>query len=387
MRMSIQLFRPVLVDCAPRRVRAWGNFQFPTIHKHEGKYYYHFHDAPDNFQSYGSEGWTYVSDASLTHWEWCRDEEAYRVAQSVLLPSGDRVYKRSLASAKVDELTLPEPVDAFTINRRHYVCYPNDQLPPEVGGLSMMRKKAGESEWHSDVALMHETGGIRGAVDGLVPAMQARGNKFWMGPDNALYLLCYNFKFVNGKADPRDWVYLMRSEDNGKNFYEWGTIPFEPDLKDDPMALSDDRRGFLEPEMCFLTEKDVVCVIRTTHIIQGPMYICFSSDGGKSWTKPRVFHTHGVYPHLQYLRCGALVISYGRPGVDMMVSWDGGKTWGEPINIVPALHAGRNEDSCGYTQMAEVDSSSLVLAYSDFNYDPGDGYPRKALMSRIIRIV
>lgn len=384
--MSVQLFDPVLVDSAPRRVRSWGNWQFPQICRHEGRYYYHFADSPDNIQSYGAEGWTYVSDASLTHWEWCRDEEAYRNAKSILLPGGDRVYKVGLKTARLDALDLPESVGEFTINNRHYTCYPSEALPLEVGGLSMMRKKAGETEWKLSCAPMVEEGGIRCAVDGVLPAMQARGNKFWMGPDGLLYLLVYNFKLKDGKPQERDWVYLLRSQDEGRSFHEWGVIPFAPDLKDDPEAFSPDRRGFLEPEMCFLDEKNVVCVIRTTHHIQGPMYICFSQDGGRSWTAPRVFHNHGVYPHLQYLRCGALVISFGRPGVDIMVSWDGGKTWGTPIHIVPALRESWTADSCGYTQMAEVDGSTLVLAYSDFNYDPGDGYPRKALMSRVIRI-
>ena len=69
------------------------------------------------------------------------------------------------------------------------------------------------------------------------------------------------------------------------------------------------------------------------------------------------------------------------------VSEDEGRTWSAPLSIVPVRHRDIHADSCGYTHLVPVDSQTCMLGFSDFNYDPGDGYPRKALFSQMIRIV
>ena len=386
--MAIQLFDRVLVESAPRRVREWGPYQFPSLCKHNGFYYYHFNDAADHYSAYGMPGWVYRANAACMGWEWCRDENEYLEARALRLANGDLVCRHSGKSALTAELQLPPDVGDFTINGRHYTCYRNEDLPLEIGGLSLKRKKAGETEWKLEHVPMYEKGGIRGAFDGFLPGMQARANKFCLGPDGKPYLLCYNFK-LDGKGVPdcRDWVYLMRSDDNAHSFHEIGCIPYEPDLSQDPDAFSDDRRGFLEPDLCFLDEKNILCVIRTTHRSLGPMYLTRSNDGGVTWTRPRYLHTHGVYPHMIRLECGAIVLSYGRPGVDVMVSWDEGETWSEPVCIVPQKNPKPTADTCGYTQLIAVNHNTCMLAFSDFNYDPGDGFPRKAMFSQLIRVM
>ena len=385
--MAIQLFDRVLVESAPRRVREWGPYQFPSLCKKDGRYYYHFSDAADHYSAYGLPGWVYQTDAACLAWEWCRDEDRYNEARALRLPNGDLVCSYSGKSALTAELELPEAAGAFTITGRHYTCYRNDQLPPEIGGFSLLRKKAGETQWKLEHAAMEEKGGIRCAFDGFLPAMQARANKFWLGPDGKPYLLIYNFKLrEDGTPDSRDWVYLLRSDDNAHSFHEIGTIPYEPELSVDPQAYSDKRRGFLEPDMCFLDDRRMLCIIRTTHCELGPMYLCRSEDAGATWTRPRYLHTHGVYPHLIRLENGALVLSYGRPGVELMISWDDGYTWSKPVSIVPPKNPDPTADTCGYTQLMAVDQNTCMLAFSDFNYDPGDGYPRKAMFSQLIRI-
>ena len=386
--MKVQLFDRVLVDSAPRRERRWGRWQFPMIYSWQGKYIYHFADAADAYDSYGHPGWDYMAEASALHWEWCQDQDFVREAKAVKLPNGDMILKKNENSALMKELKLPSPIGDFIINDRHYFCYPNDQLPPEVGGLLMLRKKAGESEWKQECAVMKEKHGIRCGFDGCLPAMQARANKLWLGPDGKMYLLVYNFKMnEDGTPDPRDRVYLMRSDDDAHTFSEIGEIPYITDHVDDPRAMSPGRRGFLEPDMLFLSEKHILCVMRTCHRENGPMYSTHSFDGGLTWEKPRVIMDHGVYPHMVRLSCGAIVLSFGRPGVDIMVSEDEGRTWSAPLSIVPVRHRDIHADSCGYTHLVPVDSQTCMLGFSDFNYDPGDGYPRKALFSQMIRIV
>nr|MCR4881989.1 glycoside hydrolase [Clostridiales bacterium] len=297
--MKVKLFKRVLVDCAPRRERRWGHWQFPMLYACQGRYVYHFADAADAYDSYGHPGWNYVAETSAMHWTWCQDDAFVMEARSLLLPNGDRILKKNENSARMEELDLPSPVGAFDINHRHYICYPSDLLPPEVGGLLLLRRKAGETEWKRECAVMKETHGIRCGFDGLIPAMQARANKLWMGPDGKVYLLVYNFKMNDdGTPDPRDRVYLMRSDDMARTFEEIGEIPYVTDPVDDPRGMSPDRRGFLEPDMIFLDEKKILCVMRTCHRENGPMYATRSLDGGVTWEKPWVIMNHGVYPHM-----------------------------------------------------------------------------------------
>lgn len=385
--MAVTLFDRVLVDSAPRRVRAWGYWQFPSLYQKDGKFYFHFHDAEDHYSSYGAPGWVYESGASHISWSWCRDEEAYQEACSLRLPNGDLIRRYSANTAMTAHLKLPAPAGEFEINHRHYTCYRNDELPPELGGLSLLRRKAGKNEWKPEHADMHEKGGIRCAFDGYLPAMQVRCNRMWLGADLKPYLLVYNFKLdENGRPGARDAVYLLRSDDGARSFHEIGTIPYEPDEAHDRGGFSSGRRGFLEPDICFLDERRALCVMRTTHHEIGPLYLCRSEDGGRTWSKPRVIHDHGVYPRLVRLACGALVLSFGRPGVDIMVSWDDGRTWGKPICIVPQKHSDISEDTCGYTGLIPAGEDTCMIGFSDFYYDPGDGYPRKALFSQLIQL-
>ena len=137
--MSIQLFDRVLVDSAPRRVRQWGPYQFPSLCKKDGKYYYHFNDAADHYSAYGQPGWVYRSDAACHGWEWCENRDAYNEARALRLENGDLVCRHSGESALTKDLTLPEPAGDFTINSRHYTCYRSDDLPLEIGGFSLLR--------------------------------------------------------------------------------------------------------------------------------------------------------------------------------------------------------------------------------------------------------
>ena len=107
--MAIQLFDRVLVESAPRRVREWGPYQFPSLCKKDGRYYYHFSDAADHYSAYGLPGWVYQTDAACLAWEWCRDEDRYNEARALRLPNGDLVCSysgKSALTAELDKLTV-----------------------------------------------------------------------------------------------------------------------------------------------------------------------------------------------------------------------------------------------------------------------------------------
>ena len=64
---------------------------------------------------------------------------------------------------------------------------------------------------------------------------------------------------------------------------------------------------------------------------------------------------------------GTLACSYGRPGADLMLSADGGRTWTDHICIDPERYS-------GYTAVCEVEPGVLLYGYGVMNcLDPATG--------------
>jgi len=76
-----------------------------------------------------------------------------------------------------------------------------------------------------------------------------------------------------------------------------------------------------------------------------PLIICYSSDGGETWTKPEAMkEARGNMPQLAFdgkiLALSAGGLHYPRWGNAINFSLDGGKTWTEPINFAPFFTTG-----------------------------------------------
>ena len=121
------------------------------------------------------------------------------------------------------------------------------------------------------------------------------------------------------------------------------------------------------------------------------MYKTFSYDRGKTWTDPVPFTPNGVLPNLLQLDNGVLVLSSGRPGVQLRFSLDGtGERWTEPIDMVHFMNVDGSytrDVSCGYTSMIENGRDSFFLVYSDFTTKNSEGEPRKSIWCRKVRII
>ena len=130
------------------------------------------------------------------------------------------------------------------------------------------------------------------------------------------------------------------------------------------------------------------CVLRTTDGNGvGPMYRTRSRDGGRTWSKPAVIAKNGVMPRLLRLGNGMLVLSSGRPGVQLRISKSGlGDDWSEPVDVLPPTSDKLDVDSCGYTGLVALDRDTFLIVYSWFQKPDADGRPRKAVLSRRIRL-
>jgi hypothetical protein len=100
-----------------------------------------------------------------------------------------------------------------------------------------------------------------------------------------------------------------------------------------------------------------------------------------------VIAPNGVLPRLLRLGNGMLVLSSGRPGVQLRVSMSGlGDDWSEPLDLLPPTSDKLDVDSCGYTGLVALDRDAFLIVYSWFQKPDADGLPRKAILSRRIRL-
>ena len=182
---------------------------------------------------------------------------------------------------------------------------------------------------------------------------------------------------------------LAKSTDRGKIWKFLSSIASLEDITD-PKLLNKWQDGFDEPSLEVLPDGKLVCAMRVgtysgekavetysdlsqtvfrkgKHYVSNgeptrPIYVATSSDGGKTWSKPRpVPGARGACPRLLLLQGGVLALSYGRlcrptQGDAVIFSTDGGETWTNPTNIFPGL-------SSGYTDMVAIGPDRLLFAF------------------------
>ncbi len=182
---------------------------------------------------------------------------------------------------------------------------------------------------------------------------------------------------------------LMASRDNGRSFQKRSVVA--------------SGRTY-EPMLADTADGELVCVIRGTDQEQRPMLITWSADHGQSWEPPRpMFESRptfgfGVFPGLVRLGNGALLLSFGRPGVWLSASLDGtGRAWTEPLPVikcdpstlshVDGQVAGIYHHTCGYTGLLPIGDDEALLVYSDFQHTGSDGQRCKSVEVRRIRLI
>ena len=151
---------------------------------------------------------------------------------------------------------------------------------------------------------------------------------------------------VNGRSTngPPDQVGFFRSTNHGRSWKSLSTVKAEHDLVEATVTELRDGRWV----MMTRPEGD----------------IAWSSDKGKSWTKPVTFGMRMYAPSLYVLRDGTLACLHGsyapgHSGLRVIFSTDGGATW-----IAPAKdHGFLVDNSYGYGKAMELADGSLFITY------------------------
>ena len=122
---------------------------------------------------------------------------------------------------------------------------------------------------------------------------------------------------------------ILVSHDGGINWTVEATVAYSTDIY--PPGTSYD--GYCEGVLTRAHDGSLLIVMRTGSYL--PMYTSRSTDNGKTWSAPQQIHTSSgqtvssVYPTLDRLADGSLVLLVGRPGYSLLRSSDDGRTWSD----------------------------------------------------------
>lgn len=376
--LKVRMTEPVVVAVASRPEK-WGFFQFPSLARRgDGTLAAGWSMAADSIVSYGTgqSGSAISKDGGKT---WVEPNGQTGVT-GLLLPNGDRIEVLTPKAIKTSELRLPRPAGQTgdTYSQAKQTLYRLSELPPEVQGVCLSRIAKGQTKAVSERAVLDDPQALRYSLYGLFPIV-------WWGDlrvarDGSIIAGIYPGYWLRDdrSVDTKGGVFFYRATDAGHTWKIQGRIPYQPDLAADPRG--GERMGYTEPAFEILADGSFLCVARTTDGIgNGPMYASRSQDQGRTWSRPEVIARSGVLPRLLRLANGVLVLSAGRPGVQLRFCADGsGTTWSEPLELLP--HAQENEQvSCGYTSLLATGPDRFLIIYSDFKYHTPSGEIRKAI--------
>lgn len=382
----VTISEPILVAESPAEERRWGYYQFPVLDRMvDGRIAVTFHVHPDSVRSYGLEAERPNRGVSGDGGKTWRLTSGAEPTAGLLLPNGDRLRIVTPRPYATGGLTLPNPVGQLigTYGKQTYTLYRVRELPEPLRAIHLARLPKGAPSWREERAALLDADALRYSLEGLFPIVWWGDMK--VAPDKSLIAGIYP-GLLDGDPSRKGGTFFYQSMDAGRSWRIRGLILYRPDLNADPQGQ--DRDGFTEPAFEILRDGTLLAVLRTTDGLGvGPMYASRSRDGGKTWSAPRAFTPTGVLPRLLLLANGVLVLSSGRPGVDLRFSFDGrGETWSEPSRLVPLSSEGIQVDSCGYTSLLALDENSFLIAYSWFRRPGEDGKTHKAILVRHVRV-
>ncbi len=384
--VKVQISEPSVVSVAKEPL-GWGYHQFPSIARwDDGRIAVTYSLSADAAESYGkSGGGMLVSSDGGKTWQ---PPSGKPGVSGLLLPNGDWISVSTPIPYQEKDLSLPKPVGIIgeSYGSSKMTMYRLSELQPKLATIRISRLKNGANKRVVEHAWLDDPQALRYTLRGIFPIV-------WWGDvhiaaDDSLVAGIYPGYRVrdDGTMDDKDGVFFYRSTDFGHSWKIQGRIPYQYDLKADPKG--DKRGGFTEPAYMTLKDGSFLCVMRVTDGQGiGPMYASWSSDLGKTWTKPKAFTPNGVLPKLLRLENGMLVLASGRPGVQLRFSADGkGKKWSEPFDLVPISSDNVSADTCGYTSLVATGPDTFLIAYSHFKHLNENGEPRKAILVREVQV-
>lgn len=219
----------------------------------------------------------------------------------------------------------------------------------------------------SDDFLHHET--AVASVDLPGAALQTKWASFYPCFDKGKIVQLADGELLapmygNLEGDKEYRTMLVRSADGGLNWQYHATVAYDP--QDPAPGLVGQYCGFCEPSIAQLADGRLLCIMRTqgTHLPAEyrPLYMSWSGDLGKTWTKPVPTEPHlmNIWPTLAVLDNGVVACAYGRPGFHVVFSTDDGHTWRDRVSF---SHESVN-DVTGQMDMVKTGPNRLLAIAS-----------------------
>lgn len=202
---------------------------------------------------------------------------------------------------------------------------------------------SGDNRWHGpqfSLVRYPKAGGFLYPVSRLVETH-----------DGALCFLAQNESGIRLGCD------FFRSLDGGKSF---DFVSIVGERKDTPWG----NEGPTEGALIETPKGDLLAIVRTGSMGSGDelklsadMLEARSTDGGVTWRRKRM-RIGGVWPQLERLDNGILVLGYGRPGNYLAFSSDDGRTWLRKTTMSSAM-----DPTSGYLAIEKVGPNRLLVVY------------------------
>lgn len=407
----------------------WGPYQFPRVYDCDGGIIMSVHIDDDDIKAYGADcRWFKTTDKGKT---WCEITEQQALNRGLLLKNGDRLSFPPMSSielkdykltphnlytpdydfsVRAEEGILPIP-DGFSVWKGDFkiYAYDADRLPESISkkewtavripkGSNEPTEEKVPLEWNKLTHVVYHDTDDKFYLKTLFP----RGN-LKIGPDGALWITAFSgeghLNPDNNQYSPYYSAELFRSDDNGHSFKQWAHMEYPADGNEYPYQSG----GFSDSDIEFMPDGSMVWFMRSTWAATtgkewDPMYFSKSTDNGKTWSKPKQFAPVGVLPRLAKLECGAVLLSYARPGMFISGTCDG-VNWEDPIEVMTpndrsSLHNLKIDTptfwewagACNNPELVAVDYNKALLIYGDSYYPDETGVKRKTILCREITV-
>ena len=393
-KFHLEISEPSIVAQAKPNERKWGQFQFPKIRKTENGDFYVCWD-------HGSDDYDYafiVMNAVSSDGKVWRKSQASDIVVHPKMKNGNYFAGfRRLGVTRSDYLN--KYAHAMENPQNGAKCYFADDVVENddktVWGIEI-DSKTGEERYFECKINWPFMPLYTVKQDEVFPTTTVffLANEPLTEIDGVLYAPLYTKGFNSDATNKKDaipqyftsGVYIFSSKDGGLTWdYLSQVLVDDTSFNDNPAF-----EGFDEPYVAKMPDGSFVMLMRTGAGL--PSYITRSTDNMKTWSKPQIFDDIGVLPHLQPLKCGVTLASYGRPILKVRATSDSsGMQWQDPIRIplscndVPNNWNGSN--SCFYTGMIAYSDNEALLVYSDFNCKNSNGETVKTILCRKITVV
>ena len=146
---------------------------------------------------------------------------------------------------------------------------------------------------------------------------------------------------------------MVRSKDKGDTWHYVTTVAGDPDLGPE---------GFRFPGLARLPDGELLCLARNGDGGM-PLWLSRSKDDGTTWSKPEKIDVRAAYGDLLVLSDGMVLLVYGKPGLWVIASTDGGKTW--DMKNRAEIGTRSSVAFIGRAVMAEISPEKVVCIYHD----------------------